>query len=781
MKKILQKAAALLTAGLMTVSALGAETFAQGTESLYQSSAGIEYGATLSKPKYSIRGSKGVRYIKLTSSKSGATIYYTTNGNKPTTKSKKYTGSLIKITKTTKIRAIAVYGSSKSSVMTKTVKVPTKYGDVIGDGKITSADYTRLRKYLAGNTSFVCLDNADCDGNGRVNSDDLSVLSRYLNGTISSLPYKTQTVTKPSKPVITAYDTAGGKQIEIKGSTSGASYYYTLNGTTPTTNSTLYNGKFTITTAGTKTIKAIAYKNGTTSDIQQYTVTVQSAARVNASEATTITYSAPISVRLTCNTPGASIFYTTDSTDPRTSRTAVRYYSPITVDKTTTIKAYSTANGYADSNTITYSYRFTAATITLSGNVWDDTPYIFSVPDGIRSSGESGISGIKVHAVDVRTNRSVKDALTDAYGNYTLNDLPSGTYRVVFDINNQKYRPYNSLVPNGNQALIEKSVPYMNVRAAGTYNANNAMLTNINTYNAALVNSYFNSTAATYAEYSKTTSDIGLALTTNVYGSLALSNTVTGQTKSTGTGYYTAKYGDTLTYTFSLTNNSPTTMLSDVNIGLYLTDTFSNIVILSSGYPVSYTVDGTKNGYKSFTLKNLLSGMALAPGRTVTFTVSGTVAAAAGAQVNCSAEILSYTFSESVYDRDSAPGNMIIGVKRESDETVAQTIIVEEDKPVSNAKIHIVTKNFTLGQGESCEFDVIIENVDTMADFSITPSIPNDLVTWTLNTVPQGSNFKLTFTVTANSTGNAGLAYFNIKITDDPSINDTVTINVTNP
>ncbi len=780
MKKIIQKAAAILTASLMTVSALGAGAYAESAKILSQDTYEISYEASLSKPKYSIKGSKGVRYVKLTASKSGATIYYTTNGKKPTTNSKKYkTGALLKFKKTTKLKAIAVYGSRKSAVMTKTIQVPTLYGDVIGDGNITEADYTRLRKYLTGNTSFICKDNADCDGNGKINSDDLSILSRYLDDEIPSLPYKTPTVTKPAKPVISESDAVGGKQVEIRSSESGAVIYYTLNGSNPTTSSTRYTGKFLVTTAGTKTIKAIVYKNNTTSDIQQYNLYVPSVEKVDASMPTTSAYTDPITVKLTCLTPGSTIYYTTDSTDPKTSRTSVKYYNPLTVDKTTTIKVYASAKGYADSNITTFSYRFNASTVTLSGNVWDDTPYVYTTPDGVKSAGETGIMGIKVHALNTKTNRLVMDTTTDAYGNYTLKDLPAGTYKVVFDINTQKYRPYTSLISNGNQALLDKQVQPMSVKATGAYNDSNTLLTNITSYANAQTNTYFNSTATTYYEYSKTTSDIGLALNTNVYGELSLSATVTGQSKEATAGLYTVKIGDKLTYTITLTNNSPTTYLSDVNIGFYITDSLSDIVVLSNGYPVTFTIDGIKSGYKTYTMKNLIAGTGIAPGRSVSFTVTGTVSAAEKSQINCSAEVTSYKFYNAVYDRTSVPGNMTIGVKRENDETVAQTIIAAAAQQASNAKIHVDTNSVSIAQGQTATFDVVIENVSNMSEFEVKPTIPNNLVGWSFTPVQQGNNYKLTFIVTANTEGILGTAYIDIKIVADPTINATIAINVT--
>jgi hypothetical protein len=44
--------------------------------------------------------------------------------------------------------------------------------------------------------------------------------------------------------------------------TSGATMYYTLNGTTPTTSSTPYSGQINLSGKGSKTVKALAVKSG---------------------------------------------------------------------------------------------------------------------------------------------------------------------------------------------------------------------------------------------------------------------------------------------------------------------------------------------------------------------------------------------------------------------------------------------------------------------------------------------------------------------------------------
>jgi len=64
------------------------------------------------------------------------------------------------------------------------------YGDLNGDQKVTSTDYTMLKRYLMKsidrfNTSEQA---ADLNRDGKINSTDLTILKRYLLYSIPSLP-----------------------------------------------------------------------------------------------------------------------------------------------------------------------------------------------------------------------------------------------------------------------------------------------------------------------------------------------------------------------------------------------------------------------------------------------------------------------------------------------------------------------------------------------------------------------------------------------------------------
>ena len=67
-------------------------------------------------------------------------------------------------------------------------------------------------------------------------------------------------------------------------------------------------------------------------------------------------YLSAINLQLNCTTPGSTIFYTTDGTDP--SNLSTQYTGPISVGATTTIKAIAYAVGYSSSNIAQAIYAF---------------------------------------------------------------------------------------------------------------------------------------------------------------------------------------------------------------------------------------------------------------------------------------------------------------------------------------------------------------------------------------------------------------------------------------
>ncbi len=80
------------------------------------------------KPKVTVSATdtSGGKKVKLTTKVSGVKLYYTTDGSKPTTSSKAYTSSGITLTKTSKLRFVAVKSGWSNASYTKDITVTGK-------------------------------------------------------------------------------------------------------------------------------------------------------------------------------------------------------------------------------------------------------------------------------------------------------------------------------------------------------------------------------------------------------------------------------------------------------------------------------------------------------------------------------------------------------------------------------------------------------------------------------------------------------------------------------
>ncbi|MDD4177847.1 MAG: lamin tail domain-containing protein [Bacteroidales bacterium] len=76
------------------------------------------------------------------------------------------------------------------------------------------------------------------------------------------------------------------------------------------------------------------------------------------------TYSNPVSVSITCETPGAAIYYTTDGSDP--TEQSQLYTLPLSITQTTTLKARAFLEGYNPSYITTAQYVFAETVSTLA-------------------------------------------------------------------------------------------------------------------------------------------------------------------------------------------------------------------------------------------------------------------------------------------------------------------------------------------------------------------------------------------------------------------------------
>ncbi len=182
--------------------------------------------------------------------------------------------------------------------------------------------------------------------NGKVYVGTQSQLSVY-----GLLGAQQQTAAPDFTPASQSF--SGTLSVSLTDNTTGATIYYTTDGSTPSQASALYTGPIGVTT--TTTIKAIASASGyLQSAVSSATYTLQNQTATPVFAPAAGTYVSAQSVTISDATSGAAIRYTTDGSTP-TAASAL-YSGAITVSASKTLKAIAIASGLTNSTVATASY-----------------------------------------------------------------------------------------------------------------------------------------------------------------------------------------------------------------------------------------------------------------------------------------------------------------------------------------------------------------------------------------------------------------------------------------
>lgn len=273
----------------------------------------------------------------------------------------------------------------------------------------SSSNYLKFQETLDANASFVAslvngLGNLTAQGsNSRKVVQWNNLFACYSGASYNSISlYKYYGAWAGSTTCANPSITQNGTTITITCATPGVKIYYTIDGSTPTTESTLYADPFVI--ASPVTVKAIAVRSHyTNSDVASKTCPVTVATPVITGLGTSFT--------ITCATEGATIYYETSTVDLANVNTPTNssssYSAAVAITQTTYVKAIAVKDGYTNSEvaseTCTYSgggggktnqvlFHETFGNNTGSARAWDDS---YSVKSGV-SAVYSGITSYTV-------------------------------------------------------------------------------------------------------------------------------------------------------------------------------------------------------------------------------------------------------------------------------------------------------------------------------------------------------------------------------------------------
>ena len=352
--------------------------------------------------------------VTLTSATKGAEIFYTTDGTIPTAESTKYTIPLT-FTENAKISAIAIKEGIENSPVSyalvsitektvieiqteiKTEYVDKKYATAVlfeisanDDGtvnvKMSSETEGAIIYYTTDGTtptkqSLLYTEPLKVEG-GILTIKAIAVSSNVENSPVSTANITIKTNIVYVDKIYTSAVTFTSVENEDKSisvtlasATDGAEIYYTTDGTIPTIESTKYTSPLTFTE--NVRISAIAVKEGIENSPVSY-------ALVSITEKTVIqyvdkVYSTPVifttssnadgsvSVTMTTETEGASIYYTTDGTTP--TENSSKYTAPLTITTETVYKAVAIKEGMESSPVCTVKIFTASFDTTAPANV----------------------------------------------------------------------------------------------------------------------------------------------------------------------------------------------------------------------------------------------------------------------------------------------------------------------------------------------------------------------------------------------------------------------------
>ena len=233
----------------------------------------------------------------------------------------------------------------------------TRYDNIFNPSASTSVN-KKIQKYIlgigeSGNLGFVKATATNPSPSGILPANKAWLMEQAeLDADVAMPIFSIPGGTYDQKPL----------SVTLSCATPGATIYYTkATGSnipaTPTASSTMYTGPISVT--ANTTIKAIAILGNSKSAVPTHTYTFQVATPVISFEG-----GSSNTATITCSTEGATIYYTTNGSNPTTSSTV--YTGPIPVSGDVTIKARAYLTGLSASAVATATYITSTTSVIAS-------------------------------------------------------------------------------------------------------------------------------------------------------------------------------------------------------------------------------------------------------------------------------------------------------------------------------------------------------------------------------------------------------------------------------
>ncbi len=298
-----------------------------------------------------------VHSLAISCSTPGSVIYYTLDGTTPVTNSAVYAGPLMIDGGATVSAMAAASGYLNSAVRTVFFSLVQTEAPAFSpdSGPITNGASVAISCATPNSTIYYTLDGSEPTTNSAIYSGPIVIdggttlsafatADQHLDSPVSSVFYSlVQTATPDFSPA--AGPIMNGTVIAITCDTPGSTIYYTLDGTPPTTNSVPYAGPVTINGGTTLSAFAIAPEHLDSQAQSVFYALVQTVTPVFSPASGPLVYGTNITI--SCDTPGAVIYYTVDGTAPTTS--SANYSAPLVMRGDFTLQAFAVTPGYLDS------------------------------------------------------------------------------------------------------------------------------------------------------------------------------------------------------------------------------------------------------------------------------------------------------------------------------------------------------------------------------------------------------------------------------------------------